>query len=579
MYRFNGNKSFMSNGYVIWREGLGDPRCKEPNFFAVRQGETYVDRMFYLRSLDERASFGKFVSFLESIQKKEEIKEQEFLNLKLQKMRQNPFQKQRIEAVQKAIDAKDFGAAYTLLLNLDQDLEDLKEEYNSGRFNNQSHMNRFWKAQFSDYLKRALEKQMEIQDHKLVKKIGSSKLTIGELVDNWMLELLNGSDGAIIESLNPIREKMKSELLSYLKKAGIQGVESYADDIFGTGGNFTSLSGFKTTKNRKEKGDKEISSMSRLIADKIGNAVGKGMPQEILVTSEQGRGKGTVSFNTGTFYKKLAKGLKEEGYSKVYQKADVTSFEVFNTEYDIGKIAEDVFERDGFNQDAYKEFVKTLEEASRQNGSQIFQVNTNVKGYRSKRDLIIEGEGTFKNRTKNLIKMAEEAEGIPKFSMEKLVFMLNNTVDGCIADDQIDGLINYLAAVCAAWMWDDYTELFSVSESESNIKKIRMFNSGGIYYSASQIFSKTLEELMEWRSGPSFVNIEINPPKFDANDMYESLREEFPVPFGGNKAEWQAALKPRWDRMRDYVSSHGTMSIKFVQQGLEKIVDKLSSYL
>jgi hypothetical protein len=34
-------------------------------------------------------------------------------------------------------------------------------------------------------------------------------------------------------------------------------------------------------------------------------------------------------------------------------------------------------------------------------------------------------------------------------------------------------------------MWDDYTDLMSVSESDAEIQKVRMFNSGGIYYSAS----------------------------------------------------------------------------------------------
>jgi hypothetical protein len=97
----------------------------------------------------------------------------------------------------------------------------------------------------------------------------------------------------------------------------------------------------------------------------------------------------------------------------------------------------------------------------------------------------IEGVGSFNQRTKNLVKMAQEAEGIPAFSMEKLIFMLNNTVEGCIASYCVDRLVNYIAAVCVAWMWDDYTELFSLSESSSAIQKIRMFNSGGQYYSAS----------------------------------------------------------------------------------------------
>jgi hypothetical protein len=63
-YRFSGGTSFMSNGYVIWRNGLDG---EEPNWLGVQQGTTYVNRMFYDRSMDVRSSFRKFVDFLSSI--------------------------------------------------------------------------------------------------------------------------------------------------------------------------------------------------------------------------------------------------------------------------------------------------------------------------------------------------------------------------------------------------------------------------------------------------------------------------------------------------------------------------------
>lgn len=576
MARFSGGTSFMSNGYVIWRNGLAG---QEPNWFGVKQGSTYIDRMFYIRSLDQRSSYYHFLSYLEAIQKKEADKERAYLDLKLQKMRQNPLQKNRVEAIQRAVDDNNFGAAYTLMLNLDQDLEDLKRELTESKhFNNISHMNRFWKTQFSDFLRRAIIEKTEIQGHKLVQKLGTSSMTIGDLVDDWMMEMLEGSTGAVKESLEPIRAQMKSELLHYIQKAGITGVNSYTDDILGTSNNFTSLSGFKTTYSTKKKGDKELTHMAKLIADAIGNAVGKGLSQEVTVTSEQGRG--AVSFNTGTFQKDITTGLRDDGFAKVYQKADVTSFEMFEGEYNIEKLASGVFDKYGYNQDAYNKFIELLEEAAKQNAGQFFQVSTNVKGYRSKRDLSIEGAGSFNQRTKNLMKMAQEAEGIPAFSMEKLIFMLNNTVEGCIADGETENLVNYFAAVCTAWMWDDYTDLFSVSENKSSIQKVRMFNSGGMYYSASQIIGKTLEELqMQYGGGSSFVKIDITPPKFNADTMYESLMEQYPTPSENDPDAWQAALAPRWNYMRDYVSSRGTISIKFIQEGLEKLINNLAAYL
>lgn len=572
-YRFSGGTSFMSNGYVIWQQGLSKD---DPNWLAVQQGKTYAERMFYDRSLDQRSSFYEFTQFLLKIQQKEANKERNYINLKLEQMKSNIFQSSRVSAVQNALNDNNFGAAYTLLLSLDKSIEELKEEFSKTHFNNKSHMNKFWKAQFSSYFEKALANRVEIQGETLVKKIGDSPLTIDELVDNWMREMLTGADGVIAKSLEPIRNAMKSELLGYLQKHGIEGVKTYADDIFGKNSNFTQLSGFKT--NRKRGGHRSAQRMVALIAEKIGNAVGKGLSQELQTTAEQGK-SGAVVFNTGTFYKYITNDLKKSGYDKVYQKGDVTSFEVFSATYDPQKIANEIFSRNGYNQEAYNSFVQSLDEAAKNDSSQIFQVTTNVKGYRSKRDLVIEGVGNFKNRTKNLAKMATEAEGIPAFSMQKLIFMLNNTVEGCIAEDETDNLVNYIAAVCAAWMWDDYTDLFSLSENGSNIQKIRMFNSGGMYYSASQIIGKTVEELLSSYKGSSFVVVDIQLPVFDADTMYENLKSHYPVPQNNDKAVWQSALAPRWNEMRDYVSTHGTISIKFNQAGLEKLLGNLQTYL
>lgn len=564
----------MSNGYVIWRNGLDG---EDPNWLAKQQGTTYVDRMFYDRSLDQRSSFYKFTEFLSRIQQKEANKERNYINLKLEKMRTNILEKERIPVVQRAIDDGKFGLAYTLLLDLDTSIQELKRELVSNRFNNYSHMNKFWNAQFSSFLQKKLEQSLEIQDHKLVRKLSASSLTIGELVDEWMQELLEGSNGVVAQSLEPVREGVKSSFLGYLQKAGVTGLSSYADDIFGTSNNFTSLSGFKTTKKQKG-GDKELSHMTKLVADAIGNAVGLGMPMEIAIGSEQGK-RGATSFNTGILTKKIQIGLKNEGFKDVQQKADVTSFEVFEGSYDINRLAKEIFQEEGFNQESYKKFLAQLEEAAKNNAGQFFEVDTNVTGYRSVRDMSIEGVGSFNQRTKNLIKMAQEAEGIPAFSMEKLIFMLNNTVEGCIASYCMDRLVNYIAAVCVAWMWDDYTELFSLSESNSAIQKIRMFNSGGQYYSASQIIGQTLEELLTRYKGSSFVVVDIQPPSFDADGMYRELKGLHPVPDNQNKEEWQSALKPRWDEMRDYVSTHGKISIKIQQAGIEKLIDDLSQYL
>lgn len=564
----------MSNGYVIWKNGLDG---EKPNPYAVKQGNTYIDRMFYTRSMDVRSSFYEFVDFLYRIQRKEAEKEKRFLTLKLEQMRKNAIDLQRVEAINRAFQDNNFGLAYTLMLELDTSIEELKRELKSPHFNNISHMNSFWGKQFSSYFEKILQGQVEIRGHQLVSTINANpNLTISSIVDGWITEMIGGSQGVAMQSLEPLREQMKKELLQYFQKAGIQGVNSYTNSIFGSTGNLTQLRKLKTTQKKNGK-DKELSNVIREAANCIGNAVGKGVAQELVVTSQQGRNG--ISFNTGTVQKQIRNEFTGQGY-KVAQKGDITSFELFNAEIDFEGLAKSVFSQSMLStEEQIKLLREKLEYLSTQKATDVFEISTNVKGYRSKKDLQIEGEGSFAQRTSNLVKMAQEAEGIPQYSMEKLIFMLNNTVDGCIMENRVDRLTNYIAAVCVAWMWDDYTDLFSVSESNTGIQKIRMFNSGGFYYSASQIIGQTLEELLKRQKGSSFVVVDIIPPSFDADGMYASLKNKYPVPFSGNKEAWDSALRPRWDEMRNYVRDNGKISIKFNQQGLEELLGKLEQYL
>lgn len=581
-FRFSGGTSFMSNGYVIWRKGLaGD----EPNWLAKQQGETYIDRMFYIRSLDQRASFYKFVTFLRQIQYKEEKKERAFIELKLKSMNLDTLEPARFNSIQKAIDAGQFGLAYTLITERGQSIQELKEELKKAHFNNISHMNGFWSKQFSAFFEKKFIEIARVEGEQLLSGFMNSNLTIDSLVDEWIEELMAGSDGVVMESLAPMRKRMKKELSDYFIKAGFSQADDYTVDLFGNDQDLTSLTKNKTVYTNKTKNSasakkraRKASTLVREIAGSIGNAVGRGIAQEFAVTAMQGRGRNTLSLNTGEFQREIYKELAQE-YGSVSQKADVTSIELFNSSIDLQGLAEEVFAKYGDNlQVGLDALLKEIEEKAKQ-GEEIFQISTNVKGYRSKRDLQIEGEGSFKQRTQNLVKMAKEAKGMPEFSMEKLIFMLNNTIDGCIAEHYVHKLVSYIAAVCVAWMWDDYTDLFSISEEDEPIRKIRMFNSGGFYYSASQIIKQTLDELLDVGTGSSFVSVEIKPPNFDADAMYAQLKENKPVPLVKDKDQWQSVLAERWNIMRDYVANHGTVSIKFQQTGLEKIIGKLEQYL
>jgi hypothetical protein len=75
------------------------------------------------------------------------------------------------------------------------------------------------------------------------------------------------------------------------------------------------------------------------------------------------------------------------------------------------------------------EVERQLLKLQKDSETKIFRVATNIKGYRSRHDLQIEGKESFLQRTENLRKIATT---MPNFSMDKLIFMLNNTMPGCL---------------------------------------------------------------------------------------------------------------------------------------------------
>jgi hypothetical protein len=107
-----------------------------------------------------------------------------------------------------------------------------------------------------------------------------------------------------------------------------------------------------------------------------------------------------------------------------------------------------------------KKLEENLSDMKQNSSNRIFRIVTNVKGYQSKYDLKIAGKGNFLQRVANL---KELSSSMPENSIQKLIFMLANTMEGCIAEDRITELSDYIASVAVAWMWDDYTGLFATT--------------------------------------------------------------------------------------------------------------------
>lgn len=560
---FTGGTSFMTNHYAIWKDGLAGQGA---NWYAVHQGNTYIDKMFYSRSMNEQSSYYKFLDFLERIERKESKKEKEMILTEIEKIQKNRPEARSIQMAWRAVDQGDYGLAYTLLLQNEDEIEQLVKDYQGLGNRNISHMNLFWDAEFSTKLADKLENFLSNQESDKL------DLTLEEMVEEWLEEGLTGPYGLAPQALSDLKNTVLEQIRKYFldHELLLSTSTKNKSKISKTALNKV----LKSTKYYTPKGkERTLKQALRFFTEAVTSSI-RGLSQEASQTKKQA--SLGFAFNTGKLRKEIEKKVSE-GKGSVQIKADTITYIFGEATIDIESIVnalQQYGEEDVAG--AMAEVERQLLKLQKDSETKIFRVATNIKGYRSRHDLQIEKKESFLQRTENLRKIATT---MPNFSMDKLIFMLNNTMPGCLNEKRQHHIIDYLAAICMVWMWDDYTELFSVDSDIGAINTVHMFASGGIYYSASQILKQTRQNLINRASKNSFVNIEIIPPKFDAEAEYERLMKEYPVENVKDYQTRQNLLASRWNEMRDKIEREGQIGIYFKQKELEDILGNLSGVL
>lgn len=572
-----GEKGFVSGHYAIWERGLGE---HAPNGYALKVGTRVAEQLLSSkRSTHGNAIYGQFLSHLKNIQAKEAGKEGRYLMRKFYQLEQVFNDQQYLSAINSALANEDYGAVYTLITDKHKDIKEMRRELKSNKFQSLQKMNSFWHSQFFTYFYKRLSELMRVKDGKLIAKLSSSNLTIEQIVDEWMEEMLTGSNGAVESSLGFIENQFKDSLVTFLSQNGLSVTRG--TNILGL--NLDSLMDTKDVKRvMARKGKKNVSrtAKGRLsdIAEALINRVGNGLSTELMGIAEQGR-TGAKAISGGNLTKEIAEGLRTDGYS-VYQKNDIVSIDITGGEYDLDSIVNDLYKELAENGG---DIIKAIEKQlliTEEILNDIFIIETNVKGYVSKQPLNIEGEGSWRNRLDNLYKMQD---AFPAKTMDRLIFLMVNAFDQCIASNRLDQLKDYIAATVAAWMWDDYDQLFNINE-QSTIQRVRMFKSGSYYFSASQVLQIGIEALENGfaKHKNGFVEVNIKKPSFNAEQFYKNLVESNPVEDAIKKEDENAVqniLKIRWDTMRDRILDEGTISISFNQQALEGLLGKMKEYI
>lgn len=588
-YWFTGNGSFVSNEYVIYANGLdGNP----PNPIATKYGN-----IFNLDYIDKRRGpFEEFISLLTTAAERAAINEKLNLKLKLQQLRRNNtagFDVLWFDKIEDAIKQEDYSAAYTLLMRRDRDIEKFAQELSAAGAT-VAHSTTFYNSQFANFLKTKLDNFQQWENGFSVGL--NNNVDFEEMVNEYFTKVLNVNLEDNI-SAQLLRDKFVDDLQAISDASGGQIGMAFAMD---ESGRVRTIKGsaavIKTNKKTGEekrvyikpgavrkslqeslttqKGQfRNPNQLIEAVAEGIARMVGRGLSGEAYNIGTLGKlGGNTQTISTGMmrYFKKDAFG---KNIGNVQVKEDLAQFEVYGAELDLDKLAQSIFGEmsENYTKENMDEYRERLKDFAAKNGAAtIFDIQFNVKSYISNMDLKIEGQGPFKNRVAVL-----QAEGISDLG-EKLIFMLNNTADGAIFNGKEGIIEDYLATVCAAWMWDRPEELFHLDlNTPYNYRVIKLFNSGSAYYTASQIIYQTIDRLKGY-SDNRFVKVNITPPPTYGN--YTNLMKDIPIE-GHPSTEWQGILKQRWDIVKQDAMTMGQISVEFDQRGLDQLLGNLRAIL
>ena len=556
-----GSEGFVGNHYSVWQSGLsGD----EPNLWAVKAGTRTSIAALRTHSMHGNSTYKQLLDFLWKIQQQEEDKEREWIKQKNQQFVQSGVKFEYQTQVQRAIDNKEYGLAYTLMTQVNKDLKELQREIGKNG-SSMTRLNKFWKAQFESYFVERLDKAFQQQEMGQL----NMNLTIEEIINDWMEELIMDSEVAS-ESLVYIRDTMQDGLISLFEKQGIH--IGSKDNLLGV--NYKQFVNAKRVKKKKTtKHSETLNGLMHRVESTIGKGLQRGLSAELLAIGEGGR-VGAVSMGTGNIEKSIINSLNGR-FNKIQQKGDVISIEAYNTIINLSSYADEYYQAIQEGGEAGLEKLEQQIQKIIDDTNDIYIVEVNVKGYKSLRDLNIEQDGSFYARMNNLYKMKGQ---FPKKSIDQLIFLLNNTMEDCVASHHKELLGDYFSAIFAAWMWDDYTEIFKMAERDG-IKRIRIFNSGGLYFSASQMIKRTLEDLQNEAGSSSFVYAEITPPTFNPHAFYNSLKTKHSVEGVPGGEQRQNILAERWNAMHDKIMQEGQVSIHIRQKQLDELFGKLLNFI
>ena len=585
-----GESGFIKGHYPIWFDGLPAKYVEDQdealiirNWWAIRSGQGIRETVKH-PTQQVQGDAQRLVRYFEKIQENEAERESALIQTMLNNLKHqlgNNIPETIIQA-ERALQTQELSTAYTWLMQYQEDIDKLKEEVKNPKnnnFQNISHMNHFWENEMSKFIYSLFT--AENRDYTDTFDTKTGQMTPKELVQQYINHVLSSGHTELIHGVEQIEESITTNLYGLLENLGIN---PHTKNIFSKK-NYQILA--KAAQNEKKAKHLKVKSNATKgkledMADYMGYHIARGMGAELLTAAESSRHGET--FSTGQLKKYLPFG------EKVQIKADTIMWTAAEGTIDLSALTKNLADALSTQDwDTYNKIAEEINQICETNGVEIFQVMYNVKGYQSRKNLQIEGTNTFERRIAQLQILANTG-AIPTNMLDKIIFLLYNTSQGCLADKDIDYLKLYLGMACTIWMFDDYIDInaYSIGEKKVGVNNVHIFASGGNYYTLSEILMKTIIQLKEYIEtnviNTGLFDIEISPAHFDAVMEYQTVvdknqQEMNDAREADDEGQIQQLLQERWDAMRNLVASGGYMSIKIRQHRLEEILNTFEAYL
>lgn len=196
--------------------------------------------------------------------------------------------------------------------------------------------------------------------------------------------------------------------------------------------------------------------------------------------------------------------------------------------------------------------------------NQIFNISISAKDYRSRHDFQVSAS-SFKNSG---IQLSPIAKGMSSDFIRHLEFYLNNSVSGAMLANKRQEILDNVALIIAAYMFDDIEDMF-LSSSVDGL--LHLYNINGAYHSLSDLLFLAAQDVVAINPGElAVVSYDFSSTVIsDTQDRYEAHDGSYPL--GGD-----ASLE--WNNVRDIVRDT-ILQIKMKREAIKNSTINLQALL